>query len=358
MSAPSTDLWVHTLTPAGAAGVAVLEVRGAETSAALQRLGVAERPAGTLHLVALRGPDGPLDEALCWRRGSQHAELHLHGSAPLLARVRAALGAGSTASHGEPNGRGLAEAWIERAWQVMAQAPSEVGARLALAQAEGALVRALAALPAEDWRAAQQILRTILAESRRAQVWLRPTTVVLQGPVNAGKSTLFNALLGYQRVITSEEQGTTRDAIRERILLGGWPVDLVDTAGWREVGADSLEGRGQSLGQAVARSADWVVFLAPPGYDGPVPDGATRFDTQGDRPGAAQGALEVLRDPHGAVERVLQALRARLGAGDEPPWGRPLALDAEQIAGLAACAAAQDEASWQRAQRALPQELP
>jgi tRNA modification GTPase len=72
--------------------------------------------------------------------------------------------------------------------------------------------------------------------------------VVLAGPPNAGKSSLFNALLGEERAIVTEEPGTTRDAVEAPVTLGGFPFRLVDTAGLR-----SRAGRVERLGIEVAR---------------------------------------------------------------------------------------------------------
>jgi len=70
--------------------------------------------------------------------------------------------------------------------------------------------------------------------------------VVLVGPANTGKSTLFNKLVGEERALVHDEPGTTRDMIREKLVVSGYPVLLVDGAGWNEAPTD-LEEKGRSL---------------------------------------------------------------------------------------------------------------
>lgn len=82
--------------------------------------------------------------------------------------------------------------------------------------------------------------------------------VALVGAPNVGKSSLFNALLGRERVLVSPVPGTTRDIIEARLDLGGYPVTLVDMAGLRESG-DALESEG--IARARTRGVDADVRL-------------------------------------------------------------------------------------------------
>lgn len=84
--------------------------------------------------------------------------------------------------------------------------------------------------------------------------------VVLAGRPNAGKSSLFNALLGDERVIVSPMPGTTRDYVEARLDLNGLLVRLVDTAGLRESN-DEVESAGIARSHAQIREADVVVGL-------------------------------------------------------------------------------------------------
>ncbi len=87
----------------------------------------------------------------------------------------------------------------------------------------------------------------------------RPCRVVLTGKPNAGKSSLFNALVGKDAALVSAEPGTTRDYLERVINIDGVSVELVDTAGERET-ASVLEAAAQVLGNQQARAADLVLW--------------------------------------------------------------------------------------------------
>lgn len=103
----------------------------------------------------------------------------------------------------------------------------------------------------------------LLEDASRGALIRRGARVVLFGPVNAGKSTLFNRLVGSERALVDPEPGTTRDLLEARLELGGGAVTLVDTAGLREE-----PGRLERLGIERARSAiagaDLAVLMVPP----------------------------------------------------------------------------------------------
>ncbi|MBR6425416.1 MAG: tRNA uridine-5-carboxymethylaminomethyl(34) synthesis GTPase MnmE [Oscillospiraceae bacterium] len=102
---------------------------------------------------------------------------------------------------------------------------------------------------------------TRLSESyRRGQVLRSGVRTVLLGRPNAGKSSLLNALAGYERVIVTPTPGTTRDTVEESLTLGGVLLRLVDTAGIRQ-SADEIEAMGVRRSLDAARGADLALFV-------------------------------------------------------------------------------------------------
>jgi len=106
--------------------------------------------------------------------------------------------------------------------------------------------------------------------------------VVLVGPPNAGKSRLFNALLGRDRAIVSPIAGTTRDYLTALCDCEGLTVELVDTAGIEEV-SDPIESRAQEHRAREARRADLLLDCWPSAWGArpaPVPEGAPRLQVR------------------------------------------------------------------------------
>lgn len=84
--------------------------------------------------------------------------------------------------------------------------------------------------------------------------------VVLAGKPNAGKSSLFNALLGVKRAIVTDIPGTTRDALQERIIINGVPIVLIDTAGLRDT-EQEIEQIGIDIANEQIKKADLVLYV-------------------------------------------------------------------------------------------------
>ncbi|MCH5376170.1 MAG: GTP-binding protein [Planctomycetes bacterium] len=90
-----------------------------------------------------------------------------------------------------------------------------------------------------------------------------PFRVVLVGPPNVGKSSLLNAIVGYDRSITFDGAGTTRDVLHAETVIDGWPVRLSDTAGIR-ISGEPIEREGVQRARAVANQADLLLCVTEP----------------------------------------------------------------------------------------------
>jgi len=150
-----------------------------------------------------------------------------------------------------------------------------LSARLELLRAELLELEALIAyeidFPEEDegpvaperveraWRAARDRIAQLLATAPEGERLREGALVVIAGRPNAGKSSLFNALLGSERAIVTEIPGTTRDAIEAYTVIEGFPFRLVDTAGLRD-GGDRVERLGIEVSRKYLGAADLVMF--------------------------------------------------------------------------------------------------
>jgi tRNA modification GTPase len=111
--------------------------------------------------------------------------------------------------------------------------------------------------------AALDATERLAAQGSAGALARRGAHVVLFGPVNAGKSTLFNALLGRERALVDAEPGTTRDVLEATVELNGLAVTFVDTAGLRE-DAGRVEALGIARTREALKGADLALLVVPP----------------------------------------------------------------------------------------------
>ncbi|RNJ64306.1 MAG: tRNA uridine-5-carboxymethylaminomethyl(34) synthesis GTPase MnmE [Porphyrobacter sp. IPPAS B-1204] len=357
------------------AGVGVIRVSGPQAGAALAALAGRMPDARRASLARLRGADGALlDEALVlWfpgpntATGEDLAELHSHGGRAVIAAVEAALAALPGLRRAEPgeftrrafaNGRiDLAEA---EGLGDLLTAETELQRAAALANLGGALSRQV-----EGWRERVLALSAeveavldfsdeedaaalpecftwnIAALADELREWLaRPRSerlgegfrVVLAGPPNAGKSTLFNALVESEAAITSPIAGTTRDVIERAVAIAGVPFTFTDTAGLRDAGDDAIEAIGIARAEAELARADLVLWLGP---EGAGPAGAWEIAAQADRDGFTPkaAALYTLSAATGAGLAALKTALVEAARASLPKPGEA-ALNARQYARL------------------------
>ncbi|MDX1394334.1 MAG: tRNA uridine-5-carboxymethylaminomethyl(34) synthesis GTPase MnmE [Gemmatimonadota bacterium] len=302
MEGPLDDTIAAISTAPGRSGTALVRISGGDARAIGRALGCGDLEVRVATLVRVRHPDGAsLDKAIATLfaapssyTGEDVVELSTHGGAlvPTLV-LDAALAAG--ARHAEPgeftrraflNGR-LDLVQVEATADLI-DADSPAAHRAALFQLDGALshrveglrtaaieLRALLAydidFPDEDDGPVprERILEVAAGLRSRIRDLLRfapegervrdGAMVVLAGAPNAGKSSIFNSLLGSQRAIVTDTPGTTRDAIEADISIDGYPFRLVDTAGVRP-DPEIIERMGIEVARRYLERADVVLL--------------------------------------------------------------------------------------------------
>jgi tRNA modification GTPase len=293
-------------TPPGRGAIAVVRLSGPGTDHALGALGAGGLKPRLASLRDLTHDGRPIDQALVLRfpapnsySGEDCAELHLHGGRAVVEAVSQALIAlglrpadpGEFTRRAFENGRmDLAQA---EAVADLIAAETSAQAAQALGQLDGALSRAYAGfrrdllkamalveaeidfpdeeIPDNLARTAGPVLdqlvadlRAALADARRGERVREGYRIVLIGETNAGKSSLFNALIAREVAIVTPIAGTTRDVLDADLVIGGYAVTLSDTAGLRESN-DVVEAEGVRRARARAEAADLRLWVRGPG---------------------------------------------------------------------------------------------
>ena len=103
-------------------------------------------------------------------------------------------------------------------------------------------------------------LDQLIASFERGRITRDGIKLVIAGQPNVGKSSLLNALLGRDRAIVTDIAGTTRDVVTEHLVIGGVPIEILDTAGIRETD-DTIEAIGVERARAASQEADVVLYV-------------------------------------------------------------------------------------------------
>jgi tRNA modification GTPase len=405
-SAP-TDTIAAVATPPGRGGVGIVRLSGPDSLAVAARLFVSPRPgfAGLgpyrLHHGTLRAPSGRvLDEVMAAfmpgpgsYTGEDTVEFFCHGSpAVLRAALEAVFACGARpAGPGEFTRRAYVNGRLDlsqaEAVAELIAARGDAQARLAMTRLSGGMGRAarelglalddlragvclavdfpeeeVDCLPkaafAEGVTAVVASIDALLAANRRARPVREGARAALFGRVNAGKSSLFNALLGTERALVAELPGTTRDYLEEGLDCDGVPVTLTDTAGLRHT-PDAVEQAGKERGLRLAEAADLGLYIVDGSVPyAPDPDAAALLAalsparvlavvTKADLPPASPAPTEALaalglawvavssRTGNGLGE-LLAAMRERLTRDAGPPEPDETAPSDREAASLAA----------------------
>ena len=296
-------------TPVGRGGIGVVRISGAAAEVIARKvLGSLPEPRHAMHAVFRDAGGEPVDEGLALYFPAPHSytgepvlELQGHGGPMVLqALLAACLDAGARlAEPGEFTRRAFLEGKLDLAQAEavadLIDAASREAARSALRSLTGefsaairtlqtklvelrALTEAMLDFPEEEvdalhrddaaarLAAVREALDDVLVKSRQGSLLRSGIHVVLAGHPNVGKSSLLNRLAGEERAIVTPVAGTTRDALREPIQIGGVPLVLVDTAGLR-VASDMVERLGIERTRRELERADLVIAVFEAGQE-------------------------------------------------------------------------------------------
>jgi tRNA modification GTPase len=353
VTAQPVDTVIACLTPPGAGAIAVLAVHGPDAWTVLTKLfrrGSQEKPGlpdpptpGRFWLGKLN--DGASDEvvlALKQLQPTPWLELHTHGGREVvhwLFEMFAAQGI-RACNWSDFLLRTTPDVLQASAWVALAEAPTARTASILLDQAHGAFSRALASVHDALAHNACAVAASNLAEMMRFAPLGRhltsPWQVVIAGAPNVGKSSLINALAGFQRSVVAPTPGTTRDVVRTCLAIDGWPVEIADTAGLRII-SEELEGAGVGLARRAVAAADLCIWVLDAASEPVRPDFPTThllwvvnkidlpavWDVRG-----IEGAIQVSAKTGAGLTELCEAITHRL-VPEVPAAGTPLPFIAE-----------------------------
>ncbi|MCB9664885.1 MAG: 50S ribosome-binding GTPase [Alphaproteobacteria bacterium] len=386
--APSPgEVLVALATPWGRSALALIRWSGPGCHAVVGALVRPHTPTplrpGRVRRVDVLDGDGVVDDGLVWlasgprtATGEDTAELTVHGNPLVVERVlRAAVAAGAQlAGPGAFTRRAVEHGRLDlveaEGVQQLVDARSAAGLAVARAALDGRLGAALARLRVPLVEVVAELearldapddalaLRTdeeligaldaVAAEAEalvrsapRGRVLVHGARVALVGAVNAGKSSLFNALVGRPRALVHATPGTTRDVVEAPCLLGEVAVTLLDTAGER-VTDDPVEAAGLALAAELVAEADLLVVVLRARPEGPDATERTLLARTAGRPrlvvlngvdaphaDAPEGALPTVAPRGEGVPAVAQAI-ARALVGEVPGEARLVVASARQ----------------------------
>lgn len=351
-----------TITGSGRSAIAVVGVRGCEAAEIVSRCfhGVTKGPFSPqgIRYGNWRGVDDEStagESVVVTQLADESFEIHCHGGRAAVARIIEDLAAcGAEPISADQWSRAADQLLIHEAKRVLARCLTPRTAAIAMDQSRGALAAWARGL-LEGIASERISIDAVREDAHEILRWSPLTTrlgdpfrVVLVGPPNVGKSSLLNAIVGFDRSITFDAAGTTRDVLHADTIIDGLPIRLSDTAGIR-LSDQEIEQQGIERAQLAARQADLVVCVRQPDQAG---------EPLSDTPAAVIHVLNKvdLADNGGAVEAGEIATCALTGQGidglmtaiserlaDWPPPGAAVAINERQQRLIGEIAESQDQ---------------
>lgn len=267
------DLTAALLTPSGRGAVAVIRVHTAKPAhsgmsakvvdssfVSVNGKPLSQLPVGRLCYGHWTGDSTSEDVVVC-RTDESVVEVSCHGGRAAVNRILGSLKAeGALIVDWQTQQATISSSFDRELAEASSLATTTRTAAILLEQAAGRLKDALTQLLDLDVAEITTRLAKLLAYSQFGLHLTQPWKIVIAGRPNVGKSTLINALLGFERAIVFDQPGTTRDVVTGTTAFDGWPFQLADTAGIRNTD-DELEQAGIHRARRTVESADLVCLL-------------------------------------------------------------------------------------------------
>ena len=251
------------LTPPGRAAIAVLLLTGPRAADVLQRRLHKPVPFDTGRPIFAKlrlGDTEHAEQVVLNVISPEEIEIHSHGGPAVVAAIEKSFVMDGAVQDGS--------FFVERSSTISATvsqlpfAKTERTAQILVDQLNGALEREMAEIDAlKNGDEKRRRLDRLAENAKLGRHLIDPFRVVLAGATNAGKSSVLNAVIGFERVIVHHEPGTTRDVVSVETAINGFPVLISDTAGFRDP-ADDLERQGMIRGEQSLKQADLIVWVS------------------------------------------------------------------------------------------------
>ena len=256
---PPPPLTVQRMTAPGRGAVAVLRVSASSPAAAALLQPHFESAGGRDPTTAkvgsiLYGHWGAEDVVLT-RCGELTWEICCHGGDAAVSKIAADLGGEARRESESPS---VEATLLEK----LLKCRTLRTAKFMLAQQQNVLKEFLDILSSyKDFDTARPAFEQFLSWQAFADHLTEPWKVAVIGRPNAGKSSLLNAIVGYERSIVFEQPGTTRDRVEAEVILDGWPFQFIDTAGVRDNVGDEIEAVGVAAARASIADSDACLLV-------------------------------------------------------------------------------------------------
>jgi len=289
------------------------------------------------------------EELVVCRTDEQRFEIHCHGGKLAAQNILQSLAeSGSqTITPSEWSKMSEPNRFVREAKNQLPLAKTDRAVTILLDQTRGAMTKALQEIHEQmvtQPDTAIDRLESILAFANLGANLTRPFSVTLIGPPNSGKSSLVNAIVGFDRAIVYDQPGTTRDVVSAETALDGWPVSLSDTAGIRE-SDDPIERAGIETARRESASADLLLLVQDLSNDATNSvdfeiSNQTKSITVGTKSDLISESVEAVEPPHldvstssttgQGIELLCERIVAELVPG-LPPTGRAVPISPWQV---------------------------